>query len=350
MADAQKTEQPTQRRMKKARDEGQYPSARQFIGGVQFCAFAAMLQSKGQEWLDGTAAASRAAIEGAFRPEIDSAEMLHLGTGLAYRCLVPLVEGGAMLAVLTLATQFVVTKMGFSVKKLAPDAKRLNPAPRLKDLPRQNLPALVQAMILLPLFGGAVYAMTMDQLNVFLLLPLASLGAGVRQVAATLQSLIWKAAAVFFIFGCVELFREKRRQMGDLRMTKQEVKDEMKETEGNPQIKAKIRGLRRDQARRRMMHAVPKATAVIVNPTHFAVALRYEPELMVAPVVVAKGKNYLALRIRQKALDNLVPLIENPPLAQALYKSVDVGQEIPPHLYRAVAEILAYIFRLMQRK
>ena len=96
-----------------------------------------------------------------------------------------------------------------------------------------------------------------------------------------------------------------------------------------------------------MMKDVPTATAVIVNPTHFAVAIRYDMDSMAAPLVVAKGKNYLALRIRQKAIEHQVPIIENPPLAQALYKSVEVGQEIPPHLYRAVAEILAYIFKLM---
>jgi flagellar biosynthetic protein FlhB len=133
-------------------------------------------------------------------------------------------------------------------------------------------------------------------------------------------------------------------------MTKQEVKDEHKESEGSPQIKARIRNIRRSQARKRMMHEVPKATAVVVNPTHYAVALRYDPETMAAPLVVAKGKNYLALRIRKSALDHQVPLIENPPLAQGLYKSADVGHEIPPHLYRAVAEVLAYILRLMNRR
>ena len=96
-----------------------------------------------------------------------------------------------------------------------------------------------------------------------------------------------------------------------------------------------------------MMKDVPKATAVIVNPTHYAVAIRYQVETMAAPLVIAKGKNYLALRIKQKAMDHTVPIIENPPLARALYQAVEVGQEIPPHLYRAVAEILAYIFKLM---
>ena len=151
----------------------------------------------------------------------------------------------------------------------------------------------------------------------------------------------------FLVFGAVDMFRQHRRYLKDLRMSKQEIRDEHKEVEGNQQVKARIRRLQRDVLRRRMMQEVPKATAVIVNPTHFAVALKYDLDSMAAPRVVAKGKNYLALRIREKAIANEVPIIENPPLAQALYKSVEVGQEIPPHLYRAVAEILAYIYRLM---
>ncbi len=133
-------------------------------------------------------------------------------------------------------------------------------------------------------------------------------------------------------------------------MSKQEVRDEAKESDGNPQVKQRIRRLQRDALRRRMMSQVPNATAVIVNPTHFAVAVRYHAESMRAPVVVAKGKNYLALRIRQSAVENLVPIVENPPLAQALYKSVEIGQEIPPDFYRAIAEILAYIYKLRGKK
>ncbi|HEV2445993.1 MAG TPA: EscU/YscU/HrcU family type III secretion system export apparatus switch protein, partial [Candidatus Sulfopaludibacter sp.] len=118
----------------------------------------------------------------------------------------------------------------------------------------------------------------------------------------------------------------------------------------NPQIKARVRRIQRDLARRNMMKEIPKATAVIVNPTHYSVAIRYEMESMAAPLVLAKGKNYLALRIRQIALDQQIPIVENQPLAQALYKSADVGQEIPPHLYRAVAEVLAYIFKIMRKR
>src|SRR5205085_4386499 len=166
-------------------------------------------------------------------------------------------------------------------------------------------------------------------------------------ISESLKHLLWKAAYLFLAISCLDLLRVIRRHNKSLRMTKQEVRDEFKETEGNPQIKSRIRRIQRDLARRNMMKEVSKATAVIVNPTHYSVAIRYEMESMAAPRVLAKGKNYLARRIRELALQHEIPIIENQPLAQALYKSAEVGQEIPPHLYRAVAEVLAYIFKLM---
>jgi flagellar biosynthetic protein FlhB len=349
MADPQKSEQPTQKRLKKAREEGQYPSTRQFLRGVQFCAFVFILQSQGAAWLDALAGTVRALIQTAFAKDLDATQVLSLGAKLLYRGLLPPLEIGAILMGLGLALQMAVTKLGFSVKKLVPDPKRLNPFTKISQLPRQNLTSLVQAVIMLPLFCGAIYAVASDQLDRFSTLPLISVRSGVSLVTDSVKGLLWKAASLLLVFGLVELFREQRRQTSQLKMTKQEVKDEHKESDGNPQIKAKIRALRRDQARKRMMKAVPKASAVIVNPTHYAVAIQYEPDSMAAPLVVAKGKNYLAQRIRKLAVENQVPLIENPPLARALYKSVDVGQEIPAHLYRAVAEILAYIFKIMNR-
>jgi len=186
--------------------------------------------------------------------------------------------------------------------------------------------------------------------DLLLTLPFMSLDSGLLKVGTSIKDILWKAAAVFLVFGLIDLFRQKRKFNKDLRMTKHEVKQESKENEGSPLIKGKIRRLQRDLARRRMMQNVATATAVIVNPTHYAIALRYDHETMATPMVVAKGKNYLALRIRQRALEHNIPLVENPPLAQALYKSVDVGKEIPAHLYRAVAEVLAYIYRLTRTR
>ena len=192
----------------------------------------------------------------------------------------------------------------------------------------------------------AVWGVVKENLDGLTAMPLESVRQGAHQMTESIKTLVWRAAGVFFVLGAYDYWRQQRRYMADLRMSKQEIREEMKELEGNPEIKSRIRRLQREWMRRRMMQQVPKATAVIVNPTHYAVAIKYAMETMPAPVVVAKGQNHLALRIRQKAVEHEVPVIENPPLAQALYKSAEIGQEIPGHLYRAVAEILAYIYRL----
>jgi flagellar biosynthetic protein FlhB len=226
----------------------------------------------------------------------------------------------------------------------------LNPVSRLKELPGRNLSSTVQAFLMLTVFGGAIYVVIQANLDSFLGLPLAPLTLSLSLIGDSLHDLFWKAAGVFVAFGIVDLLRQHRRYQKDLRMSKQEIREEFKETEGDPQIRARIRRLRRDLLRQQMMKEVPTATAVIVNPTHYAVALRYEHGSTAVPLVVAKGRNYLAQRIRGVAVSHGVPLVENPPLAQALYKSVRTGQEIPPHLYRAVAEVLAYIYRLMNKQ
>jgi flagellar biosynthetic protein FlhB len=343
----QKTEQPTQRRLKKAREEGSFPTARVFVGALQFLAFVSLIHAWGFDWLQAIRNSMAALFQHALDPRMTGEEIIDLILDLLKHALVPLACLGAALIAITLAVQLGVTRLGVSLKKLAPDIKRLNPLSKLRELPKQNVPSLLQAVVMIPVFGSAVYFLVKDDFQNFLSLPLRSVTAGAVHVAASIQALLWKAAFVFVVFGAVDLLRQKRRYQQDLKMSKQEIRDEFKEVEGSPLMKQRIRKLRRDMSRRRMMHAVPTATAVIVNPTHYAVALKYDMDTPGAPRVVAKGKNYLALRIRQKAIDNQVPLIENPPLAQALYKNVDVGQEIPAIFYRAVAEVLAYIFKLM---
>jgi flagellar biosynthetic protein FlhB len=139
---------------------------------------------------------------------------------------------------------------------------------------------------------------------------------------------------------------QKFTYLENLRMTKQEVKDERKDTDGNPQIKQRIRSAQMDMMRRRMMSDVPDADVVITNPTHFSIAIKYDTDIDAAPIVVAKGQNDIALKIREIAKENNIPLVEDKPLARTLYKNVEVGQLIPASLYKAVAEILAYVFKL----
>ena len=343
----QRTEQPTAKRLDKARREGQFPTARDFVSAVQFLAFVAVLGAWGGQWFGELRLLMRQTLAAAFSANPPAAQAVELSRYLLLSILRLLAPAGGVLLLVTVGVQLIATRMGVSLKKLAPDLKRLNPLARLRELPRQNLPALLRAVVMLPLFGLAIYGIVRDNLFAYLALPFQTVESGFRQACGSLGVLLWKAAGVFLIFGSVDLFRQQRRYRKDLRMSKQEIRDEVKETEGNPLMKSRIRRIQRERLRHKMMKEVPKATAVIVNPTHYAVALRYSLDSMATPVVVAKGKNYLAQRIRQRAVEYQVPIIENPPLAQALYRSVEVGQEIPAHLYRAVAEILAYVYKLM---
>jgi flagellar biosynthetic protein FlhB len=350
MAEQGKDEKPTQRRLNKAREEGNYPSAREFVSSLQFVIFLAFLGMFGARWFAGFRKAARSLFTVGFEQDLSAQDVTHIVRQLFWNHFVPLLAAGLAIAVATLGLRLVTTKFGLSLKKLTPDFSRLSPLAKLKQLPSQNLPALVQAIFMLPIFLWAVYVVARERMELFLSLPFQSVESGFAVLGGSLMELFWKAAGVFIVVGTVDLFRQLRRHSQQLRMSKQDIRQEMKDTEGNPQMKQKVRRIQRDRARKQMMKQVPTATAVIVNPTHYAVAIRYHMDSQAAPMVVAKGKNYLALRIKQKAIENQVPIIENPPLAQALYSSAEVGQEIPPQLYRAVAEILAYIYKLMNGK
>jgi flagellar biosynthetic protein FlhB len=346
----QKTEQPTQRKLQKAREQGQFLSPREFVGGIQFLAFAALVASLGPDWLRDTRIAFRDSIGAAFQHEVSPADVVILVRRIIWKAFVPPVFLGAIMALIALATQLATSRLGFSWKKLSPSLARMNPASRLREIGGQAAGMAAHAIVLFAVISLLAYWIIAGTLPSMLELPLATVAGGAARIGTTVTSLLWKCAGILVIFGAFDFFRQKRKLDKQLKMTKQEIRDELKETEGNTQVKARLRRLRGELLRRRMMSQVPHATAVIVNPTHFAVAIRYEPDTMASPVVVAKGKNYLALRIREKATQHHVPIVENPPLARALYKSAEVGQQIPIEFYRAVAEILAYLYRMMNRR
>jgi|SRR5579871_1460808 len=343
----QRTEKPTARRLERARKEGNFPSSREFLSSVQFVCFVAMISAFGRAWILRTARLMRALFAEAFTGDVTPARLMTLLRAVIVPEFVPLLLAGGAMVLMAVFVQLASTKMGISPTKLAPDFKRLNFLSKIKNLPGQNVPMFLQAALLLPVVGLVVYYEASENLDSFMELPWLSPQSSMVRVGGTLGNLMWRAAGLFLLVGLIDLVWQRHRYTKQLFMTKQEIRDESKEMQGNPQVKMRIRRLQRDFARRQMMKEIPTATAVIVNPTHYAVAIRYVMDAAAAPKVIAKGKNYLALRIRQKAIENQIPIIENPPLAQALYKSVDVGQEIPGHLYRAVAEILAYIYRLM---
>jgi len=349
MADQdQRSEKPSKRKLQKSRREGQFPASRELIAALQFLSFVALLIAAGGGFFERLREMVRYLLAAAFHLVVTPRAVVRVYAQLITLVFRPLLWMGAVLAGAALAVQLASTRLGFAFHNLAPDPKRLNPLEKLRNIPRQNAAMFLEVLLFLPLLALAVYKIVGANLAAYAGLARQELPSALQVVAGSFRDFLWKAALLFSAIGVLDFVRVYRRHYQSLRMTKLEVRDELKETEGNPQIKQRIRRIQRDLARRNMMKEIPKATAVIVNPTHFAVAIRYEMESMPAPRVLAKGKNYLALRIRQIAQDHQVPIVENQPLAQALYKSADVGQEIPPHLYRAVAEVLAYIYKLMQ--
>jgi flagellar biosynthetic protein FlhB len=350
VADEQREEKPTQKRLDKARKEGNFPASREFISAVQFTGFVTLSVTFGGALLRQVGMLMHTLLAFAFTGDLTVERLMTL---LRYEIaprFVPLMLAGIGLVVLSVSAQLATTKLGISLEKLLPDIKRLNPLKKLTSLPSQNLPVFLQALLLLPLVGFVVYYEASENLEAFLELPWMGSQPAIARIGSIIETLLWRAVMLFLLVGVCDLLWQRSRYMKQLKMSKYEVKQESKEQQSSPHIKQKIRRLQRDLARRNMMKAIPSATAVIVNPTHYAVAIKYSMEGASAPKVVAKGKNYVAARIRIRAIEAGVPIVENAPLARALYSSVDVGQEIPTHLYRAVAEILAYIYKLMNGK
>jgi flagellar biosynthetic protein FlhB len=345
-----KTEKATPQRLKKAREQGQFLSAKEMVGALQFVAVLVILSHTVPAWQDELRLSMTKLLERSVTTEMSLTEWVFLIRSLFLHTLAPLLLAGAILWVLTAGVHFAMTQGGFSVQKLMPKFDRFSPLGKLKELPMQNLKAVVTSTLLMAVLGMAMRSFYEANANMLLHLPLETVTSAAAQLGDALEGLLWKAAGVFLMFGAVDLFQQIKKHGSSMKMTKQEVKEEHKRSEGDPQMKGRIRRMRRDLLRRQMMKDVPKATAVVVNPTHFAIALRYEVDTMGCPVVIAKGKNWLALRIREIAKEHEIPIVENPPLARALYDSLDVGRAIPPEFYKAIAEILAYVYQLMGRK
>jgi flagellar biosynthetic protein FlhB len=253
--------------------------------------------------------------------------------------------------VLGLAAVGVISNLGqsgfsLSLRPLQPEVSRINPLEGFKRIcSSRTLVELLKTIAKVGVIGGLAWQALQDKapLTVSLMEMPAGLAAGVL-TDATLD-VIWKVSGAFVVIAGADYLYQRWWLARSMRMSLDEVKEEMKQTEGDPQIKARLRQRARALARQRMMQQVPQADVVITNPTHFAVALKYESG-MAAPAVIAKGERLLAQQIKKVAREHGVPLVENKPLAQALYKSCQVGQTVPPELFKSVAEVLAFVYRL----
>ena len=343
----ERTEQPTERRLQEARKKGQVPRSRELntMLSLLFASIALLLLGGGisQSIMRISADGFSVSRELAF----DASQLPFQFMYMASQTLLALSPFMAVMLVAALAGPLLMGGWSFSLETISFKVEKLNP---IKGLARifslKGLVELVKALAKFVLLLGAAILVffTIDQ-QLLSLTSMSPKAAGVEAVTVLVQVLLILSATTILIVALdvpFELWNHQKQ----LRMTKQEIKDEMKETDGNPQVKQRIRTVQRQLAESRMMEDVKTADVVITNPTHYAVALQYLDRPGSAPRVVAKGKDLTALRIRSIATEHDIPLFEAPPLARALYRSTEIGHEIPHILYMAVARVLAYVFQL----
>jgi len=254
-----------------------------------------------------------------------------------------------VLCIIAILSNYLQTGLIWSVETLTPKMSKINPIEGVKKMfSMRSLVELAKSIAKILIVGWAAFSVLKD--NVSHLIPLVYQGKAqiISMLADISLQVTTRCCYVIAILAILDFLYQKWDFEKNLKMTKQEVKDEFKQTEGDPMIKSRIRSIQREMARKRMMQEVPKADVVITNPTHLAIALRYDLENMISPMIVAKGANKVAFRIKTLATENHIPVVENRTLAQNLYK-LDIGEEIPPHFYQAVAEILAYVYSLKKK-
>lgn len=348
--DSQKTEEPTQKRLDESRQKGQVASSKEInhwfmiLGGTMFVIMLAPGTLRGIEaaMVRFIEAPHTMTVEGSgFSTAIKTA----LGdVGLAL--LIPL----GLLVALALASGFVQHGFLFSAEQLTPKLDKISPLAGFKRLfSMKALVEFIKGLLKIAVVGAVLTMVMMPQLHHITELPGYTVPDLLVYTGKLSGKILLASLAVITVIAGLDMLYQRFDHMKSLRMSKQEVRDEMKQTDGDPMIKSRLRQIRMERARRRMMAEVPKATVVVTNPTHFAVALRYDKDEMQAPIVVAKGADLVAARIRELATANEVPIVENPPLARALYATVDIQKPIPSEHYRAVAEIIGYVMRLKQK-
>ena len=346
-SDLEKTEQPSQRRLDQAREKGQVARSRELStftvllagGGVLWFMGASFTQHMVQMLRDGLTLNR----DMAFNTNLMIPRLYDLALDMLFTF------SPFLLAVLLVAAFSPLLLNGwlFSVEALQPKFSKMNPVSGIARMfSRNSLVELAKAIGKAMLVGGVAAWVIWHNKEAVMALGTQAVAASIPQmghlVGASFMMIVGAMLLIVMIDVPFQLWDHNKKLM----MTKEEVRQESKETEGDPMVKGRIRSLQREAARKRMMAAIPTADVVVTNPTHYAVALKYGEKGMRAPVVVAKGSHLLALRIREIAEENHVPILEAPPLARALHKHTELGESIPEALYTAVAEVLAYVYQL----
>lgn len=349
----EKTEPATQKKLDDARKEGQVAKSREIANGLGLLALFVLLRvwvgHMGIQLLEVFPSVydripAMADYWNGHLPETDTKAVFVLMLEEILIIIAPVLLIGFAVAFVSDVAQVGWKPTG---KPLQPKFSKLNPLQGFKRIFSVNaIVELIKSLAKIGLILLICYGYLKDKRVLLLNLYDMSLMQGIALAAEIMTDLGIRISAVYMIIALADLIYQRVKFSNDMKMTKQEIKEEYKQQEGDPQIKGQIRQKMREASRRRMMQNLPQADVVITNPTHYAVAIKYDPEVAEAPVVIAKGEDYMAARIKEVARENKIEIVENKPLARMLYANVDIGQAIPPELYQAVAEVLAFVYHL----
>ena len=347
----EKTEDATPKKLETAREQGQVAKSQDLSGGVTLVVAVLVLLFYGGAIMERFAIAIRTVLQHEIAGSPFFANDATDSFVSAMTSVVLIVAPVMVVAFLaSYISNFVQIGWLFTLKPIQPNFGKLNPQKGVKRLveTKNFVKTLVNVIKLAGAIGLTSLLMSF-RLERLAALPTLPLGAAAWMVGVTIFEVAILLAVLLFILGFIDWIYQRWQYKKDQRMTKQEVKDELKQTEGDPQIKQRMQEIRRNQKRKASLQAVPDATVLIMNPTHYAVALRYVPTESDAPVCIAKGRNLIALKMREIAEEHNVPVVENPPLARALHAGLEEDQPIPPQFFQAVAEVINYVYRTGQR-
>jgi flagellar biosynthetic protein FlhB len=344
---ADKTEAPTAGRIRDARERGQVARSMELNAAVTLIASIWLLTGIGRNMVSGLGELMRYTVS-----NLQTTELTDLGLRqLLFRnfsfFFIPFVELILALMIVGVMTTMLQTNFLWASKRPFFDSSRLNPINGFKRIfSKQGIVEVLKSLLKLLLVGWPVYTFLMANFSNIIFLIQMPIDQEIAQWVNLGTSLMWRVAGSYIILAAGDYAYQRWNYTRQLRMSKQEVVDDLKKSEGDPFLRGRIRQQQRRMAQSRMMSKVPKADVIVTNPTHFAVAIMYDSNKMEAPVVVAKGAFNVAQRIVEIAKENKVPVVQNVPLARAMYKMVEIDQPIPPEMYVAMAEVLAYVYRL----
>lgn len=344
----ERTEQPTQKRRQDARRRGQVAVSREVDTAISlFAAFMAFRLLGPRVWNGLQQLMAETFAEVGSDP-LHSDLAAALGTDLVWRSVMLLIPLVAMVGVFGVLSGVLQTGGVFSLQAIKPQPSRVSPLKGAKRVfaSKQGLVQLAKGLLKFAIIGGVAYLTLRDRWAELSALGIgAPLGASLETLLSVAFELVLRVVVALVVLAVADLLFQRYDMAGQLRMTRQEVKEELRQSEGDPAMRSAI-VRQRQSFMARVMQAVPQADVVLTNPTRYAVALKYDPASSHAPVVVAKGERLIAQRIRELAIEHDIPVIQNPPLTRAIYRAVPVGREITAELYEAVAEILAFVYRL----